>query len=464
MPELGLGEAEILCILTAWKRHMTLMENAKKYEQMADGIQILLYGVGVLTTILAVMFSLEAAAADKAAALEAQAAAAADRMLSEAGNASSGDGEDAGGGGLDGLIAGMTPLELVMVMLPIISTLLGTVRSKVRPREKWSTCLMAAYQIVDQIYKYRLRTDAYDPTPPPPEEGEEPIPPKVMQTKVRENFVETTKSIYTFAVSTEVSKGGALRIGKMGRKDTQNEGERTEFLAELRKHVDTRLFGMEPTKDKSKPTRKEKRIMQKTERIQAALAAASAAAEAAGGQLMSAVEEAIDPSKKEEDKDKEEETIAMYDDFQSVLDIDVYMECRVRPIAAYLEKRAPVMSSRFNASEAVSLAANTVGAVLAVLSYAEWVAMTVAVATNAIALQDYFFIPRQLEEANRAFNDVHGLITWWDSLSLVQKKTPSVKRRCANTCETAVLGLCSARTGIAASLPNQKEEGGDDDA
>ena len=31
VPELGLGEAEKLCILTAWKRHITLVENARKY-------------------------------------------------------------------------------------------------------------------------------------------------------------------------------------------------------------------------------------------------------------------------------------------------------------------------------------------------------------------------------------------------------------------------------------------------
>ena len=42
VPELGLGEAEMLCILTAWKRHMTLITNAKAYERMADFLQLFL--------------------------------------------------------------------------------------------------------------------------------------------------------------------------------------------------------------------------------------------------------------------------------------------------------------------------------------------------------------------------------------------------------------------------------------
>ena len=57
VPELGLGEAESVCILTAWKRHMTLIINAEKYERTADSLQMLLYFLGVFTTVLAVLAS-----------------------------------------------------------------------------------------------------------------------------------------------------------------------------------------------------------------------------------------------------------------------------------------------------------------------------------------------------------------------------------------------------------------------
>ena len=60
-----------------------------------------------------------------------------------------------------------------MTLLPIIAALIGTIRTKIRPREKWSTCLMAANQIVDQIYRYRLRTDPYDTSKAPKPTGDD---------------------------------------------------------------------------------------------------------------------------------------------------------------------------------------------------------------------------------------------------------------------------------------------------
>ena len=139
---------------------MTLMENAKKYEMYADALQYILLTVSVVTTLLAILYGFEAAAKAKAAALVESGDA---RRLSEDLTGTL----DLASGDLPEPLSDSSALGLVMVLLPIFASLLGTIRSKVRPREKWGTCLMAAYQIVDQIYKYRLRTEAYDPTPPP---------------------------------------------------------------------------------------------------------------------------------------------------------------------------------------------------------------------------------------------------------------------------------------------------------
>ena len=42
VPELGLGDAGINCVYTAWKRHIILWENARRFERIADVIQIFL--------------------------------------------------------------------------------------------------------------------------------------------------------------------------------------------------------------------------------------------------------------------------------------------------------------------------------------------------------------------------------------------------------------------------------------
>jgi hypothetical protein len=193
VPELGLGEAEQLCVLTCWKRHMILRENADKFEKIADNIQIFLYMLGIVTTALAVFYSQEAQARDQQAALSAlptvdnilaaeQTAgglAATGPDLTQAAEAGSGPPVD---------LSQETPLGYIMILAPILATFVGTIRTKMRPREKWSTCLMASNQIVDQIYRYRLRTAPYDTSKnPPTKEGEEPVEvsPKMREMNAR---------------------------------------------------------------------------------------------------------------------------------------------------------------------------------------------------------------------------------------------------------------------------------------
>lgn len=185
--------------------------------------------------------------------------------------------------------------------------------------------------------------------------------------------------------------------------------------------------------------------------------------------------------------------------------IETYIDRRVRPLGDYLEKRAPVMAMRGSLLEATTLIANASGVILAVLgyvdtqtakwilrfrarpphpgrcsptrgspdctlltprlaptpslrSYADWIALTVAIASAAMALMDYFYIPSQLAATNRALEETHNLLSWWDSLSLVQRKSRPSKLRCVMTCEGAVLALCQARTGASSALPGQQEQ------
>ena len=48
------------------------------------------------------------------------------------------------------------------------------------------------------------------------------------------------------------------------------------------------------------------------------------------------------------------------------------------------------------------------------------------------------------------------MINYYESLSLVQRKTRSVKLEICKCCEDAVLAICSSRTALSPALPNQK--------
>jgi len=356
-------------------------------------------------------------------------------------------------------------LALVMVLLPILATFLGTIRSKVRPREKWSTCLMAANQIVSQIYYYRLRTDKYDVNKPSGgEEGEEDVSPKKKQALARLDFVNTAADIYSNAISTEVSKGGALKMDKVAKLQHQREGDRNKFQTILHRHVTEYLYGKKMAKTSHekpkgsavKPTdgplaggkANPKKVLTQKEMAKRL------------AERKKATEKMMEGGKAEPEHEPSSD---LADDLVSQMDIESYIDCRVRPLTDRCERRAPTVSRRFNLLEALALIANTSGAVLAIMGFADWVAITVAIASVAMALNDYFYVPAQLAATNRAVQDLHNLIVWWDSLSLVQRKTPAVKLRCANTVENAVLALCAAQTAVSPALPNQEAEADDEE-
>jgi len=502
VPELGLGEAEMLCILTAWKRHMTLITNAKAYERMADFLQLFLYLLAVVTTLTAVIYSV-LKAADELADANAGGEAEGERRLQQIiYNGCSPflppslppslppllpppsppppslpplppppdfpppspfappappapeppfvvDLAAAAGGGIVEL------LGLIMVLLPIIATFLGTIKSKVRPREKWSTCLMAANQIVCQIYYYRLRTDKYDVNKPSSGDEEEEVSPKMKNAMARLDFVKTCAEIYSNAISTEVSKGGALKIDKVAKLQHQREADRQTFQVILHRYVKEKLYGLKVKEPKKKVTPKEaKEAKAPPKKLKSKAEAAKMLAD-----KKKAAEKMLEKEKEKKKDDGDDGGGSDFvDDLVSQMDIETYIDCRVRPITDAIEKRAPTMSRRFNALEGLGLIANTSGAVLAIIELADWVAITVAIASVSMALNDYFYIPSQLAATNRAVQDLHNLLVWWDSLSLVQRKTRAVKLRCASTVEGAVLALCASRTAVSPALPNEQVE------
>merc|ERR1711988_1351902 len=89
---------------------------------------------------------------------------------------------------------------------------------------------------------------------------------------------------------------------------------------------------------------------------------------------------------------------------------------------------------------------NTAGAVLAIMDYAPYISITVAIGSTCMALTDYFYIPSQLAATNKALEQVHNYISKWDSLSLVQRKTRQCKSEACLCVEGAILSITSART------------------
>ena len=154
-------------------------------------------------------------------------------------------------------------------------------------------------------------------------------------------------------------------------------------------------------------------------------------------------DDASPPPEDEEDKGGED-----LDDLCSPLTIESYVNCRVRPLTYYLEDRSVTMARRSITLEMAALLSNAAGGVLSIADMVPWMPVTVAVANICMALTDYFYIPSQLQATNRALEQCHNLLQWWDSLSLVQRKRPDVKKRCCEQVEGSLLDMCTARLSL----------------
>lgn len=449
-------------------------------------LQIFLYLLGLVTTVLAIFYTKEAQAAETATLLQA---------------AEAGAGEDPTGPDS----TDETPLGYIVILAPFLATIVSTIRIRMRPREKWATCLMAANQIVDQIYRYRLRTDPYDTSKnPPSKDGDEPIviPPKQREINARKEFIDTCTKIYSAAISAEVAKNGALKMGTMAMLETStNSDERKLFQMMLKDHVEGKLLGKKISKLRGAPAMKTRpakyaivpasdELMKnaldlKTSQTGKASKKAKKGiiqkqADALDAMVSGKIEDALDKVNEiadkaveavteatgggvEESDDDVDDTLGVKksggkDDYMSQMSIESYVEARLRPYTAFLERRARILARQALIFEHVSMFANTSSAVMAVLGLASYVAISVAISSVALALLDYFYMLAQLGYTNRALEEAHNALLYWDSLSLVQRKKVSVKRKMANLMEGNVLALCSIRTGISAELPNEADD------
>ena len=118
-------------------------------------------------------------------------------------------------------------VHLIMLVLPIIVALLGTVSTRLRQPQKFAVAKMAAYEIVSEIYKFRLGALEYDGLqlaaalrlkeegPSDKKKNDDlvaPIPAKEKNRLARRVFVERVQAIYTTCMTSELSKGTSLSL------------------------------------------------------------------------------------------------------------------------------------------------------------------------------------------------------------------------------------------------------------
>lgn len=133
------------------------------------------------------------------------------------------------------------------------------------------------------------------------------------------------------------------------------------------------------------------------------------------------------------------------------MSVDTYMCYRVRPVIMRYQKKANKLAWRLSTIEMIVFTVQASGSVLAIFFYNEWVALTVALSAVLQSFIEFMKLRDQVTSINLALRDLQALMVFWDSLSIVRRRTPAVKMQVVATTEGAILLVTNNQTTAASN-------------
>ena len=140
------------------------------------------------------------------------------------------------------------------------------------------------------------------------------------------------------------------------------------------------------------------------------------------------------------------------------LTVESYVIFRARPVAEHFENQAARLSFRLQCTEVVAFVANATGAALAIFEFSEWVSLSVAAVYVVSSIAEFAQLRNQVVSLNLALRDLQSMLVWWDSLSLVQRRTDATRAQIVNTTERAILQVTDAQTTAASNTQASVEQ------
>jgi hypothetical protein len=159
--------------------------------------------------------------------------------------------------------------------------------------------------------------------------------------------------------------------------------------------------------------------------------------------------------KEEQKKQKKKVRVmakAVEDDYLfGALSVDSYVVFRTRPLAERIEKTVGKLSIRLQVCDIVSFIVNATGSILAALQWTEWISFTVATVAVLTGIVEFTQLRNQVVSCNLALRDLQAIELMWDSLSLVNRRTPAVKAQVVGTTEGVFRDVVDAHTTAASN-------------
>jgi hypothetical protein len=143
------------------------------------------------------------------------------------------------------------------------------------------------------------------------------------------------------------------------------------------------------------------------------------------------------------------------------MQIETYVEYRLRVKLALLQKHALILSAWLMRLETAVILVTAFGTLLAGVERHAWIALTVSFAGVIANITQYKCLQSRLSATNAAISDLRTVMISMDSLSIVEKRTTGKKTYCVAIVESAIFNTITAWTGAGVSAQDGEsaEEG-----
>eukprot|EP00746_Dinoflagellata_sp_MGD_P150602 gnl/MRDRNA2_/MRDRNA2_82436_c0_seq8.p1 gnl/MRDRNA2_/MRDRNA2_82436_c0~~gnl/MRDRNA2_/MRDRNA2_82436_c0_seq8.p1 ORF type:complete len:1111 (+),score=210.70 gnl/MRDRNA2_/MRDRNA2_82436_c0_seq8:86-3418(+) len=457
LPELGLGSAEEDIVLDAWKTHMILTSNAKRFRRWGDFFYYFSLFLTFISSIFAVLITKE-------------------DYLDAMTNELNFDMDDF--------------CKRLLLIIPIVSSIVASVINNKRMLQKWAALKTAASQITAEIYKFRNRVLEYDAFQSQNEgdqdDGKEDNSPQGRQPaqifNPREIFVQRFQDINKFVDGDGVD-GDSLKLTSTAKLDLSDDSQKEIFKQRLRRYVPREVYGgHEPTSNSgAKSGRclscfccakrgKDTATNANPRKPTSVMPVESEQDPNASSHLPSpnAVLSMLSPKRKNHEDDlmdivldnSAEVGMVEPDDFVSPMVIETYIEYRAKLLLKLCASNTSPLAKSLSRFQMALIILGGVGTLLSALDKPRWVAVTVAAATCLMNIMQHEKLQQRLDSTNSAVRDLNNNHILMNSLSIVSRRTQEIKTLCVNTVETAILETTTTWTGMSARPSVQVTESG----
>jgi hypothetical protein len=140
----------------------------------------------------------------------------------------------------------------------------------------------------------------------------------------------------------------------------------------------------------------------------------------------------------DDDDGQDHESTFNYDDGFKALSAEDYFTYRAELMRGRLEKKARWYSRRHIFYQILIFLCTLGSAVLSLFGLTNWMPLTVALYSVLRGTIDYLQIPLQLQKTNTALSTIQNQTIWWQSLTMLAKRTTDVKEHLVTTVENAI--------------------------